>query len=279
MRHGRQAVRLRWHRRGEHGVSFAAPPPEGTAPPPPPPFEVTITAAPGTYAFHCRIHPQMDGTLTVVAAGGTTTTADELASASAAQVKEDVVAGTAAEAAANTAGKQQNADGTTTWTLAAGTSSPDGHTVVLEMLPADVTVKPGDTVTWTAQGSDEVHTVTFPDDLQTDLVPLCEQGGADTIAAPGHTPPQGPFDFVCGSGPAQEIEFGGGNGVAAVTSPTTVSDSGLIGTKGIAALWGVPDNTMLSSWSVSFKAAAPGSYSYVCQIHDGMKGAITVATS
>jgi plastocyanin len=245
----------------------------------PAPFVVTITGVPGTYIFHCRIHPKMDGTLTVVASSEQGTTPDELASAASAQVQEDVAAGTAAETAASTAASQKNADGTTSWTLAAGTSSPDGHTVVLEMLPADVAIKPGDSVTWKALGSDEVHTVTFPGDLDTDLLPLCEDGSVDTPGVPAHSPPQSPFDFGCGSGPLDEVEFGGGNGVAAVTSPKTVSDSGTIATEGIAAQWGVPDTTMLPGWTVSFAGASAGTYGYVCQIHDGMKGTITVAAS
>lgn len=36
---------------------------------PPVPFVVTVTAPPGTYNFHCRVHPGMAGTLNVVAAG------------------------------------------------------------------------------------------------------------------------------------------------------------------------------------------------------------------
>jgi hypothetical protein len=96
------------------------------------------------------------------------------------------------------------------------------------MLPLNVNIKRGDTVTWHSVGINEPHTVTFPTDLHTDSVPLCENGSADTPAVPKVNPPTGPQDFACGSGPADEIEFAPGNGVSTVTSPKTVSDSGLL---------------------------------------------------
>ena len=253
-------------------VSSGAP----LAGPPTEPFTVTITAAPGTYVFHCRVHPQMNASLTVVASGGTATTPTELASAVSAQVASDVAAGHAAETAANVAGHSQNPDGSTNWMLTAGTQSPDGYTVVLEMLPLNVNIKPGDTVTWHSVGINEPHTVTFPTDLHTDSVPLCENGSADTPAVPKVNPPTGPQDFACGSGPADEIEFAPGNGVSTVTSPKTVSDSGLLAAPGAAAP--LPDSAALTSWTVKFTGAVAGTYTYVCQIHGpSMHGTVTVA--
>src|SRR5207302_8323414 len=73
----------------------AGPPPSG----PPPGFTVKITANPGTYAFHCRVHPTMIGTLTVVAAGAPATTVADAAAASASQAAALVAAGTSVEAA------------------------------------------------------------------------------------------------------------------------------------------------------------------------------------
>ncbi len=70
---------------------------------PPAPFVVKVTAPPGTYVFHCRIHPGMVGTLNVVAAGAVGVTTAALAeAAAAAQAADDVAAGMAAEAAAST---------------------------------------------------------------------------------------------------------------------------------------------------------------------------------
>lgn len=261
---------------GTSVVSSGAP----LAAPPTAPFDVTITAAPGTYWFHCRVHPQMTGQLTVVAAGGTGTTPAQLASDVTTQVAADVAAGTAAEAAANAAGKAQNPDGTTNWMLTAGTESADGHTVVLEMLPQNVTIKSGDTVTWSSHGVQEPHTVTFPTELHTDFVPLCESGAVDTPAVPAVNPPQSPLDFKCGTGPADEIEIAPGNGVSTITAPSTVSDSGLIAGVGAAAANGLPASAALTSWTVHFTGAVAGKYTYICQIHGPqMHGTVTVAAA
>jgi plastocyanin len=245
---------------------------------PPAPFVVTVTAPPGTYVFHCRVHPGMSGTLNVVAKGAQGVTTDESANAAAtAQATADVAAGMAAEAAASKAAQKKNANGTSTWTLSVGTGDPSGHVAVLDMLPRSLKIKKGDTVVWRPLSRNEPHTVTFPTDINTDAIPMCEgPGGKDTPAVPTVVPPQSPFDFACSGHPADEIEFGGGNGVRSITSPTTVSDSGLIAYRTEAAAFDAPATIALSRWSVSFAGAAKGTYHYVCQIHDGMEGTIVV---
>jgi plastocyanin len=245
--------------------------------PPSGPFVVKVTAALGSYIFHCRIHPKMSATLNVVAkADPSATTPAQLSAAVTAQVATDVAAGHAAEGAANAAGVTHNANGTNTWHLSAGTSSPDGHTVILEMLPEKVTIRRGDTVTWTPKGLNEVHTVTFPTDPHTDQVPLCENGTTDKPAIPTVIPPTGPGDFKCAVGPV-EIEAGGGNGVTTITKPTTVSDSGII--SGTTADFSLPATALLPTWTVHFTGAVAGTYTYVCQIHQGMQGTIVVAAA
>jgi plastocyanin len=245
---------------------------------PPAPFVVTVIAPPGTYAFHCRIHPLMAGTLTVVAAGAAgATTAATADAAAAAQATQDVSEGMAAEAAASKAGQKKNANGTTTWTLTLGTSDPAGHVAVLDMLPRKVTIKPGDTVVWRPLDRNEPHTVTFPKDLETEEAPMCEgPGGTDTPATPTVIPPTGPQDFACSGGGQPEFEIGGGNGVTTVTSPTTVSDSGLVAYRTLIAGLDIPASAALSSWYVRFTGAKAGTYTYVCQFHDGMEGTIVV---
>jgi plastocyanin len=245
---------------------------------PPAPFVVTVTAPPGAYVFHCRIHPYMAGTLNVVSKGSAgVTTASSATAAAATQATDDVAAGMAAETAASKAGQVKNANGTTTWKLTVGTSDPAGHVAVLDMLPRKVTIKKGDTVVWKPRDKNEPHTVTFPKALHTDAVPLCEgSGGKDTPAIPTVVPPMSPFDFACNGHPVDEIEFGGGNGVKTVTSPKTVSDSGLVAYWTEAVGFNMPATTILSSWSVKFTGAAAGTYHYVCQIHDGMEGTIVV---
>lgn len=245
---------------------------------PPAPFVVTVTAPPGVYTFHCRIHPWMAGTLNVVAKGSPgVTTAASADAAAATQAAEDVAAGMAAEAAASKAGKVTKADGTTLWKLTAGTSDPAGHVAVLDMLPRKVTIKKGDTVLWYALDRNEPHTITFPKDQGTSAVPLCEgPGGKDTPAIPTVIPPMSPFDFGCNGRPADEIEFGGGNGVRTITSPRTVSDSGIVAYKTFGIGFDLPATVTLSSWWVRFTGAKAGTYHYVCQLHQGMEGDIVV---
>ena len=245
---------------------------------PPAPFMVTVTAPPGAYTFHCRIHPWMAGTLNVVAKGSPgVTTAASAEAAAATQAAEDVAAGMAAEAAASKAGRVKRANGTTTWNLTVGTSDPAGHVAVLDMLPRKITIKKGDTVVWRPRDLNEPHTITFPKNLGTADVPLCEgPGGKDTPAIPTVIPPMSPFDFGCNGRPVDEIEFGGGNGVRTITSPRTVSDSGLIAYGTVVAGFDMPATTTLSSWWVRFTGARAGVYHYVCQLHEGMEGDIVV---
>jgi plastocyanin len=220
----------------------------------------------------------MTGSLNVVAKGTAGVTTDESANAAATvQTNADVAAGLAAETAASKAAQKKNANGTSTWTLTVGTGDPAGHVAVLDMLPRNLKIKKGDTVVWRPLSRNEPHTVTFPTDLNTDAIPMCEgPGGTDTPAVPTVVPPQSPFDFGCNGHPADEIEFGGGNGVRNITSPTTVSDSGLIAYRTEAAAFDVPATAALSRWAVTFAGAAKGTYHYVCQIHDGMEGNIVV---
>ncbi len=245
---------------------------------PPAPLFVTVTAAPGTYVFHCRVHPHMEGALTVVAAGSSgTTTAAQADAAAAAQAAQDVADGLAAEAAYAKAGVRTNANGTKTWTLAVGTSDPAGHVAVLDMLPRKITIRSGDTVVWRPTDRNEPHTVTFPKDLGTEVLPMCEgPGGIDTPAQPTVIPPMSPFDFACGNGPPDEFENDGGNGVTVVTSPATVSDSGIVAYRSVGAGFDMPVTGARSSWYVRFTGAKAGTYHYVCQIHDGMEGTIVV---
>ena len=43
--------------------------------------------------------------------------------------------------------------------------------------------------------------------------------------------------------------------------------------------FGISPSAALPSWRVSFAGAEAGTYTYVCQIHDGMSGQIVVAGS
>ena len=252
------------------GVSFG----------PPGPFYVKVTAPVGTYQFLCRIHPGMSGSLTVVSAGAHATSDSERAARVRAQVLADRHDGFVSETAANRAGVHMNADGTRTWLLTAGTGTV--HTAVLEMLPRNLSIRKGDKVAWRSPEVNEPHTVTFPAEQFTDLLPKCEQaGGVDSDAAPTAFPPTSPFDFGCGGPPAvpppDEIELGGGNGVRSIANPSTISDSGWLSSHALDTALHMPFDAARSTWSVRFTNAAPGTYRYMCQVHgDAMQGFITV---
>lgn len=247
------------------------------------PFVVTINAPVGVYTLLCRIHPGMTATLRVAPASAPVTTAKALAASVKSQVAADVKDGLLAEKQGSVVSSSTLPDGHTLWIVNAGASSPARHVTILEFLPGTLSVHPGDLVTWFSPAANEPHTVTFPGDLHTDQVALCEgaSGGPDTPAAPLHMPPQGPTDFACGTAPAttpaDEIEFAPGNGVRTLTDTTTVSDSGLLASGAARAAFGLPASAVLNTWTIGVSASAPaGTYTFVCQIHDGMKGTLVV---
>lgn len=241
-----------------------------------PTLNIKVTAPVGFYRFLCLIHPKMDGWLAVVPSGFHATSPTELAAAVAAQVRHDRAAGWAAEAAANVTVSHLNTNGTRTWFMTAGTGSPDGFVAVNEMLPRRVAIHPGDRVVWRSRSVNEPHTITFPEDLNTDMQPLCENGTTDTPATPTVIPPTGLQDFGCSGGPLDEVEFDGGNGVSHVTNAATVSDSGFIASAAELDGFGLASTAANARWAVSFSGATKTTYTYVCQIHDGMDGTIVV---
>jgi plastocyanin len=123
------------------------------------PFEM-VFAQPGTYPYYCVIHPQMVGEVTVEAAGGAVDTPTDVARARADESAQWLKEGRVAKAdfvdQAPTSAK--NADGSTTWTVKMGTSTP--HTDILAFAPSPAAVKPGDTVTF-LNASAAPHTASF----------------------------------------------------------------------------------------------------------------------
>jgi plastocyanin len=234
----------------------------------PSPFVVHVSAQPGTYVFICRVHAGMTGTLKVVGSDAKVPSADQVQKQVAKQVAKDLKGAWAADKQANHDAKATGPHGSTTWHVTAGVSSPDGHVALLEFFPKNLDVKPGDKVEFTPRSPNEPHTVTFPVDMGTEFNAFCEVGSVDV--------PFGPPDFNCNGGPPDEIELDGGNGVWQVTSPSTVSDSGMIGPRRLTSAVGAARTDVLNKWTVSFAGAAPGTYTYVCQVHDGMEATITV---
>jgi len=124
----------------------------------PPPFTLTFAKA-GTYQYHCVIHPQMVGTVVVVDAGQQADTPQAVADRGAKERQQWIDEG---EQAAKTflatpASSTTNPDGTRTWRVEMGTSTP--HTDVLAFQPV-LDLRAGDRVTF-VNNSAAPHTATF----------------------------------------------------------------------------------------------------------------------
>jgi plastocyanin len=257
--------------------SFTGASPVSTGAPlagPVPPTDVTVNAPVGSYRIICLVHPGMKAWLNVVPNAEPATTPTQAAHRSATEVAADLAEGWAAYHAANVH-RSFVRNGIRTWIMSAGTGSPDGRVAIDEMLPAVQRIGAHDRVKWISRSTNEIHTVTFPTDLHTDMLPVCEAGGVDTPAIPTVIPPTSPLDFTCGGSPV-EFENGGGNGVSHVTSPSTVADSGIIASDAESDVLGLNGSAFHTSWTASFRGAASGRYTYVCQVHDGMQGTIVV---
>jgi plastocyanin len=167
-----------------------------------------------------------------------------------------------AETAADNKAVANNADGTHTITMTAGTAS--AHVEVLEMLPSRVEVRPGDHVKWVTTTKSDIHTVTFPKGHGSDSVDpipfVCEtEGGADTPAT--GPPPNGcssPGLFENHANPAPQ-------GGTAISSTSTVATSGIISS---------PPAPFPNSYTFTFPTT--GTFAYMCRIHDNMVGTIVV---
>ena len=222
------------------------------------------TSQPTTIHFVCLIHPGMQGALTIVPnvseISSSLSTQATLDAAAATQYAIDTQEANAAENQANSKAVAQNADGTHTITMSAGTSSP--HVEVAEMLPARVEIRPGDQVKWTTGTRSDIHTVTFPlgTDPATEPLPfVCESAGADTAAT-------GPPPTGCSNPALFENHFNPAPvGGTVISSPTTVATSGVIAN---------PPAPFPTSFTFAFPNS--GTFAYQCRIHDHMVGTIVV---
>jgi plastocyanin len=148
-----------------------------------PPFELTFAKA-GTYNYQCVIHPQMVGTITVVDAGQPGETAAAVTTRGDQEKGQWLAEGNDAfqkfESAAPASTK--NRDGSTTWTIEMGTSTP--HTDILAFAPVPAAVKHGDKVVF-INNSMAPHTASFFNQqppIQSPLDPAAQK------AAPGPSP-------------------------------------------------------------------------------------------
>jgi plastocyanin len=124
-----------------------------------PPFEMTFAKA-GTYNYSCVIHPQMVGTITVVAAGQAGDTAAAVTTRGDQEKGQWLAEGNEAFQKMQSAApaSTKNGDGTTTWKIEMGASTP--HTDILAYAPVPANVKHGDKVTF-VNNSMAPHTASF----------------------------------------------------------------------------------------------------------------------
>ncbi len=208
-----------------------------------PPFRVTFPTA-GTYSYVCVIHPQMTGTVNVVAAGGKVDTQAAVTARADTESNQWLTEGRAAKATLSSTPpvSTKNADGTTTWKLQMGTTT--AHTDVLAFAPPSADVKIGDTVTF-VNNSGAPHTASF--------------AGKGTL-------PQNPLDPAVGK-------------PAPGASPQTLNATDFFNTGLLPpnAPPGAGPPEVARSFSFVVKTA--GTYTYVCLLHapSGMAGALKVA--
>ncbi len=205
-------------------------------------FSMTFSKA-GTYTYHCVIHPNMIGTVEAVAAGAPVDQVSDVATRKSSEQAQWIAEGeAAAQKLASAPVSTPNADGTTTWTVQMGTSTP--HTDVLAFAPSPAKVKPGDKVTF-VNGSGAPHTASFFNNT-----PPIQNPGDPAAAKPSPGP-----------------------------SPQSLTATGLYNT-GVLPPDAPPGaGPPLAARSFTFTVPKAGSYAYVCIFHapSGMGGTIAAA--
>lgn len=272
------------------GILTVPPPPEAGGGQGNLSFTVTLSSnlAPGTYFFECFVHgPTMSGSIDVLPAAEPAQGAADLKADADREYQSDLQTATQAVLANALPTTTSNADGSTTWGIAAGSGAPDTRVSVNEFGVKELVIKAGDAVTWT-MGSPlpEVHTVTGfatkPGQEPPELDPFdvaCESpgGGPDLLA-----PETGfPFDLWNTCVGREEAQL---NKYASATPPSGSTYSSGDATSGLllpaSALdmlqsLGIPAPFPVSN-TYSLKFSQPGAYGYLCTIHPGMEGTIVV---
>ena len=212
---------------------------------PPKPFIVKFTKA-GIYTFHCVVHPQMQGTVRVLAKSKPIPTAGQDKKLA---LQEERGAIARAKNIAKTT--KPPAD-----TVFAG---HDANTVTwLRFFPENLTIKAGTTVEFKIKSKNEVHTITFGPAKYTEEI---EKTFIAPLPGGGKGPP------TIGVNP-----LGGYPSDPPPLPPYTGSNhgNGFEGT-GVLSLGGGP---LPSSAKITFTKA--GVYDFECVIHENMDGKITV---
>ena len=239
------------------GIMYKNPP----SPSSPPNDSFTLTFdAPGSYDYVDLRHPLMKGTVIVEEAVNIASIPDQFsrllpkiphqADIDAQADKELIpllVQIDKSREVGRTARSETGPHGTTIWHVQAGAVYIEPAAELLEFLPKELTVREGDTVTWTAK---TVHSVNFhPGRPHPQLIVAKFQGS--------HGPPLLTIN--------PEIAF--------PTKPSGVFDGTGFWSSGYLGAAALPGGT---TYSMTF--SKPGSYKYSCAIHRdlGMEGTITV---
>lgn len=240
--------------------------------------------APGTYPYFCAIHPEMEGTITVVG--------DAPAPS----------AGTTVESASPDASAAPTESPATDATTAP-TESPAAVSIVdLAYEPATIEVDPGATVTW-VNDDGLPHTVTAREDDFNSGVMLTGDSFEQTFETPGS------YDYFCAIHPSMTgtvvvrdmagVEDAGDAGADAATAAVTAVSIVDVAFKpadievpvGTTVDWTNDDpfahtvtandgsfdsGTMEGGEVFSQTFEQPGTFEYFCVIHPSMTGTVTV---
>lgn len=210
----------------------------------PAPFKM-VFPTPGTFTYYCVIHPNMTGTVTVVDAKGKFDTQQQVTDRGNAEQAQWLDEGRAAKKklVETPATVEKAADGTSTYKLLMGASTP--HTDVLAFTPPPANLKAGDKVTF-VNTSEAPHTASF--------------AGKTTL-------PQDP------TSPAVEKAAPG-------PSPQTLNATDFFNTGVLPPNAGPPGSIPPeAARSYTYVVKTAGTYTFVCLLHapSGMAGSLKVA--
>ncbi|HLH74190.1 MAG TPA: plastocyanin/azurin family copper-binding protein [Chloroflexota bacterium] len=204
-------------------------------------FSLTFTQ-PGTFTYSCLIHPNMTGKVVVQPAGTAYPPSQASYQATNDPVYTAAISAGQSSIATQKVTTKKNPDGSTTYVMAAGWGDGKSY-AVLRFGANNLTIHASDSVQWSQQDPNEVHTVTFLNNGQ-DVPFLLPNNTTNPVA----------------------VRPAGG---------TTYSGSGFFNS-GLLLPVGTPPQVGPSSYTLKFDR--PGTYNYLCILHDdqGMKGTLTV---